>query len=304
MTGDEVDIRLLRGFEAIAKHGGLGRAARAMHLTQPALSLQLKKLEDQLGMRLFEREPNRLVLTAFGQALLKHAESARALGEAVTRAADDFQTVPTGELRIGSYTTATSYFLAPIVSGLTAEYPGLVISFDYSNMAAIMDKVRRYELDCAVMSEVPPEPHLDVLPLFEDRMVLAATKRHYRPPLRSKREIAELPYLMYPVPDEPCYRGVFSVLEPMLHDLRVVAKCENFETLKQLVLSGAGVSFLPAYMIASELKRGRLKEIVASGIEIPIQFSFVTRVGATLSAATTALKERTVEAAAERDRTM
>ena len=216
---------------------------------------------------------------------MSFAARQRELTEAVARAASDFESQPTGALRIGSYTTATSHLLAPIVSAYVRANPAVTVEFDYAPMPVILDKLSGFALDCAVMSEVPARAGLDIVPFFDDRMVLAAGRGI------AGDDLETLPFLMYPAFDEPCYQHVAAFLEPIRESLRVAVVCENFESLKQLVIRGAGVSFLPAYMVKRELAAGVLREVPIGDTQLPVTFSFVTKRDATLSAATTLFKE-------------
>ena len=119
----QITLRQLRIFESVARHSSMSRAAEEMHLTQPAVSMQMKQLEEQIGVPLIEQIGRRLYLTEAGQALRGHAQRFSAQTIELQAAMDQFRGLERGVLRIAVVSTA-NYFLPPLIAAYSERYPG------------------------------------------------------------------------------------------------------------------------------------------------------------------------------------
>ncbi len=278
-------------FLKVAELGSISKAAPLVFLSQPALTLQIQALELELGLKLFERMHRGLKLTAQGERLYQRAKLLHDW-ERETMSALEEESRPTGVLKIGTYTTASSYLLTPKLKAFFLEYPQLSIHYDYSNVESAIDKLKAFELDCLIMSEVPEIDGLKKIPLLHDELVLVAAGKNKSVPTRlAPKDLANFPFLAYPHKFDFCYREVERKLGKHLAKASTPIISESFDTLKQSLLHDLGISFMPRYLIERELRDRTLRIVELSGIHIPIQFFFVVNAFTKMNARTRALKE-------------
>lgn len=278
-------------FLKVAELGSVSKAAPLVFLSQPALTLQIQALEEELGLSLFERHHRGLKLTAQGERLYQRAKLLSDW-ERETLSALEEENRPTGVLKIGTYTTASSYLLAPKLKAFFKDFPELSIHYDYTSVETAVEKLKAFELDCLIMSEVPEIDGLKKIPLLQDELILVAAGKNKSVPTRlTPKELSQFPFLAYPHKFDFCYREVERRLGKHLALARTPIVSESFDTLKQSLLYDLGISFMPRYLIERELQERALRKIELVGVQLPIQFYFVVNAFTKLNARTRALKE-------------
>ncbi len=169
-----ITLRQLTYFKALAEQRNFGRAAEVVHVSQPALSVQIRELEKTLGAVLVERQARDVVLTPFGRRILEHAErvleATQALGEAAR-----WRGGLAGELRIGLIPTIAPYILPAALEALRSRDISLDVQVQESTTGRLLAELRAGRLDAAVIALPSGEDGLVELPLFEDRFLLAGT---------------------------------------------------------------------------------------------------------------------------------
>lgn len=286
-----LDLNLLKCFAAVAETGNISKAGSTLNLSQPAISTQIKKLEEQVGQTLFNRHNRGLTLSEAGVELLAYARRIAEIERSMITFFQNESVEPSGVVRVGSYTTATSYLVSAPVTKFLRSYPNVAVNYDYDESKAILRKVGSFELDCAILSDVPQHELLDRTLFFKDRLVFAASPS--RPEAKKRgltpKELVSTEFLSYPHRTDLCYRRVERHYGSYLAKARIVLESTSFDTLKQMLLHGAGCTFIPRYLIAHELMEGKLVEVPVDGPALPIHFYFVTRRNSALSRATRAL---------------
>lgn len=292
-----LDLNWLATFRVVAECGSISKATGELHLTQPAVSQQIQKLERQLGVRLFDRHNRGLVLTPLGRGVLEQARGLSGIERGIESLLEEQASSPKGEVRIGTYTTASTYLLADPVAEFLRRHPAVRITYVYEPTESVLEKVRGYKLDCAVISEVKGDATLEALAFFEDELVLAAarSRREARRGRITLAQMSETEYLSYPLRFEACYRQVEKRFGRELARCRAPVESESFDTLKQMLLRGVGLTWIPRYLIRRELARGELKEIAVGREPLPIVFKFVTKRGAALPRAVSALRDHLLQ---------
>jgi len=298
MSEPLLDLRLLHCFEAVAAKGSLTAAAKELHVTQPAATMQLKRLEAQLGGALFERQRRGMVMTRLGKLLVEYVGRYRNLATAIARVASDFAERPRGRVTVGTYTTATSYLLRKCLSSFFRSHPDVSLFFDYSAEHLLMSRLRSYDLDCGIMAELPDASDLDRQPIVRVPMVYVVGKRFGAlPDTIPADELQNVPFLSYSNPEERVYQqSVVRHVGVFLERARVVVEGENQETFKRLAIDSVGATILPQYMVERELKTGQLRHVKIAHHKLHIDFSFATKRDALLSAATVALRRQVLAA--------
>lgn len=163
-----MNLQELRYLVAVAEHRHFGRAAESCHVSQPTLSGQIKKLEDELGVTLLERTNKRVDLTPVGGQIVAHAQAALAETremEAVARAARD---PLVGPLKLGAIPTLAPYLMPLILKPLKQAYPGLTIELWEDQTRALIDGLRNRRLDAALLATAPDAPEITEIALFDE----------------------------------------------------------------------------------------------------------------------------------------
>jgi DNA-binding transcriptional LysR family regulator len=177
-----LELTPLRYFRAIAQHGHMTRAARAVGVSQPALSAMLSKLEREVGAELLHRTGRGVELTEAGRVFLRHAEDALRGAEAGVRAVRELAGLERGSIRVGGGATATAYLLPPVVSAVRRAHPGLRFYVREAGSNAVSAAVLSGELDLGIVTlpvrevDATGPGGLEVMPLVEDELRLIVPK--------------------------------------------------------------------------------------------------------------------------------
>lgn len=173
-----MNLQDLRYLVAVAEQRHFGRAAEACHVSQPTLSSQIRKLEEELGVTLLERTNKRVELTPVGSQILAHAREALAHAaqmEAVARAARD---PLVGPLKLGVIPTLAPYLMPIILKPLREEYPGLVIELWEDQTRTLIEGLRNYRLDAALLATALDAPEITEIALFDEPLLAALPANH------------------------------------------------------------------------------------------------------------------------------
>lgn len=241
---NNVTLRQLRYFEALAHHGHFGRAAEACAVSQPALSLQIRDLEDSLGAELFERSPRQVRLTRFGEDFAPRVrEILRAVDELgdVARASQSWLS---GRLRIGVIPTVAPYLLPAIVARLNRLHPGLDIHVRETLTAKLIRELAEGRLDTAIVALPVSEPSFAEAPLFAEEFLLVRPAEEASIPVPSSDMLKEMRLLL--LEEGHCFRDQALAFCNRGASLpREVLEGSSLSTLVQMVGAGLGVTFIP-----------------------------------------------------------
>jgi LysR family transcriptional regulator, hydrogen peroxide-inducible genes activator len=255
-----MNLQELAYFVAVAEHRHFGRAAQACHVSQPTLSGQLLKLEQQLGVTLFERNNRHVSITPIGEQILDHAR--RALEEAglVESVAKKSQDQLVGPLKLGVIPTLAPYLIPLILGPLREAYPRLTIELWEDITVSLLDRLRSQRLDAALLATEIPESDLTTVTLF-DEPFLAALPASHRLASRRKIDVAELADDLLVLADghclagrarEACGRGGRNSEAIPQRALQAA----SLETLANLVAAGYGTTLAPQLAASSMERRG------------------------------------------------
>jgi LysR family transcriptional regulator for metE and metH len=251
-----LELRHLRTIQALVETGGVGRAAERLHLTQSALSHQLKQLEDHFGLSLFERKSQPLKLTPAGQRLLAlAAQVLPAVGDAC-RDLGRIRDGAAGSLRIAVECHTCFDWLMPAMDEYRPRWPEVELDIVSGFHADPVGLIHRDEADLAVVSEIDADEPLHYCPLFRYEIVALVANEHplARAPFLDAAHFAEETLITYPVPDE-----MLDVVRQVLKPAGVTPKRRSAEltiAILQLVASRRGIAALPAWAVAPYLARG------------------------------------------------
>src|SRR6516225_10540314 len=272
-----MDLTLLRAFATVAREGNLTRAATHLHLTQPAVSLQIKNLQAALGVTLFTRTSHGLALTRDGQALLPHAERALAAAGDVQRAAAALRHEVRGRLRIGTILDPAFLRLGGFLRQLVETWPQIETALRHGMSGWVLDQVRSRELDVGYYIGQPaPDPdsfHAITLTRFQYRVLAPAGWKDRVKDARDWRALAALPWIW--TPPASAHNRLLTTLFEAAHAKPVkVAEVDQEPSMLDLVKSGVGLTLARDSTAIAEAHAHGLT--IVEGMTVPTQLSFVT----------------------------
>ncbi len=241
-----MNLKDLKYFVTVAELKHFGRAAEACFVSQPTLSMQLKKLEETLGTPLLERQPRTVLLTAAGQAVLPIAQEILRLSEDIRTVAARMQDPGEGELRLGAFPTLAPYLFPHVVPALRERYPRLKLYLVEEKTETLIEQLAAGRLDTALLAEPVEQPHFEHMHLFQEDFLLAAPANH---PLAGQRRIrseALQSEALLLLTEGHCLRDQaleFCSLSGTRE--REEFRATSLETLRQMVASGMGITLLP-----------------------------------------------------------
>jgi DNA-binding transcriptional LysR family regulator len=272
-----ITLRQLRIFEAVARYASISRAAADLHLTQPAVSMQVKQLEDQIGLPLIDQIGKKLCLTEAGMELCRHATRITAQIVDLNAAMDQFRGLERGVLRLAVVSTAI-YFLPSMIAAFSKEHPGVRVSLQVVNRDAVLTAMADNRADLAITGQ-PPE-HVDIAAQYfmDNPLVVIAAPGHALArsgPVALARLEEETLLLREPG------SGTRAMIERHFaaNNLSYRPGCElsSNEALKQAVQAGLGIGIVPAQTLELELETRRLVVLPVEGFPIIRQWFILQR---------------------------
>ena len=253
-------------FRKVAEQLSFRKAAEELYLTQPAISLQVKALEEELGVILFDRSGSHVRLTPAGESLLRYAtESSRLLHEA-RHAVASFSGTQTGGLALGASTTIAQYVLPRLLSEFCTSHPRVHPTLISGNTEQIVMAVDEEKIALGFIEGPPRSRHLAVAPFLEDELVLLAPAAHQ---WAEQKEIALAELVSAPLLMRERGSGTRHIIELVLerrhirrNSLNVVMELDSTEAIKSAVEAGFGVGFVSRWAIAKDVRLGPAFHIV------------------------------------------
>lgn len=246
-------LKQLRYFEALAHHGHFGRAAEACAISQPALSMQIKELEESLGATLFERSARQVRLTGFGEAFALRVRnilrSVDELGDLVRASKERL----VGRLRVGVIPTIAPYLLPTIVSNLTSRHEGLDIQVRETLTPRLLQELAAGRLDTAIVALPVSEPWLTEVALFSEEFVLVRPAADAGKPAPDREALREMRLLL--LEEGHCFRDqALSFCNMHSAGPRELLEGSSLSTLVQMVGAGLGVTLIPEMAVSVETR--------------------------------------------------
>jgi len=249
----------LRYIVAVARERHFGRAAEACFVSQPTLSVAIKKLEEELDVKLFERGANEVSVTPLGEEIVRQAQSVIEQAAGIKEIAKRGKDPVSGPLRLGIIYTIGPYLLPDLVRQAIERVPQMPLMLQENFTVKLLDMLRTGELDAAIMAEPFPDTGLAVAPLYDEPFMVAVPKSH--PLARRKRISAEelKQETMLLLGTGHCFRD--HVLEVCPEYARFSSDAEgirksfegsSLETIKYMVASGMGVTVVPQLSVPKE----------------------------------------------------
>lgn len=274
-----ITLRQLQVFEAAARLGGYTRAAEALHLSQPAVSMQIRQLEGQAGMPLFDQIGKKLHLTDAGRTLYSHAQSILAQVHEAQLELEEMRGVRRGQLNITIASTA-NYFAPRLLAAFCQRHPEVKVSLDVSNREHILELLHETDKDLAIMGR-PPEPSdLVAHPFMENPLVVIAAPSH---PLAQASGIPLARLNQETFISREIGSGTRIAVERFFEEagtrLTTAMEMSSNEAIKQAVQAGLGLGVVSVHTLEMELALERLVILDVQGFPILRHWYVVHRQG-------------------------
>ena len=248
-----VTLRQLRYFSALARHGHFGRAAEACAISQPALSMQIKELEDALGGVLLERSPRQVALTKFGEEAVQRVRDILRLVDELGDFARASRDRLVGRLRIGMIPTIAPYLLPEVIGNLARMHPELDIHVRETLTPKLIEELAEGRLDTAIVALPVSEPSLVEVALFSEHFLLVRPGEDEGTPVPSSKTLRAMRLLL--LEEGHCFRDqALSFCNMQSSSPREVLDASSLSTLVQMVSAGIGVTLIPEMAVAVETR--------------------------------------------------
>jgi len=268
--------RRLKVFQSVAKHLSFTKAAESLHMTQPAVTFQVRQLEEDFNTRLFDRAHNKVTLTPTGQKVTEFAEKIFALYAEMENSVRELTGEISGVLTIGASTTIAEYMLPALLGEFKARHPEISLRLKVSNTDGIVSMVEDSVIDLGVVEAPVANRNLIVETCLEDDLVVVAAPDHELVKRGSKVKPADIKN--YPFVSREEGSGTREVILQYLInegvnplEMNICLELGSPEALKGAVEAGMGISIISRSTIAKELK---LNTLVAMPLDPPLSRSF------------------------------
>ncbi|MDD3355267.1 LysR family transcriptional regulator [Zoogloea sp.] len=254
--------RRLQVFHAVARHGSFTRAAEALFMTQPAVTFQIKQLEEQYNTRLFDRGHGRVTLTPAGELVMAYAERILGLTEELESRVSELTDELSGVLHLGTSTTIAGYWLPYLLEGFKRRYPRVVPRVSVGNSQLIESRVLERHLDVGLIEIVTDQSNLDRRRAGQDELQLIVAPEH---PLAAEKSVHAEQLVAHPLIHREPGNAIRDLVDQFFanagipyEDLNVTAELGSLSTVKHMTATGFGIAIASVAAIRSAVKAGRL----------------------------------------------
>ena len=284
-------LHQLRIFHAVAQHNSFARAAEALHLSPPTLSLQVKQLSETVGQPLFEQLGKKIFLTAAGATLAEACADIESRMEQLSQDLSALQGVERGSFKLAILTTV-KYTVPKLLGGFCAAHPGIDVAMVVGNRENLLQRLASNQDDLYIMGQPPEGLDLVCEDFADNPLVLVAPPHH---PLAGKKRIAPERLANEPFILREPGSGTRLTAERFFAGKGITVKNRlevgSNEAIKQTVAGGLGLAVLSATTVVSELALGELVQLDVTGFPLIRRWHVVYPRGKRLSAATLAFKD-------------
>jgi LysR family hydrogen peroxide-inducible transcriptional activator len=245
-----MNLRDLKYIIAVADTHHFGKAAERCFVSQPTLSGQIKKLEEELGVAIFERTNRSVEVTPVGEAILQYARQIMEQADAIQQLAQAHQDPLAGALRVGAIPTLSPYLMPLILLPLKKQHPRMQLVLSEELTDVLLGRLRNHEIDVALLATPVEEPDLDALPLFDEPFWVAYPREHafYEKEKITRRDLDKENLLL--LAEGHCLArqamDVCHLKERQVQGDMADLRAASLETLIQLVSAGFGITLIPA----------------------------------------------------------
>lgn len=269
-----MNLRQLHVFASVVKHMSVSLAAEELFITQPAVSQQIRGLEQQLGVKLFERTHTGLLLTESGEAIHPHVQAIIASQSRIDNVVAEQRGATHGHLAVGANTTGGMYVVSPMLRAFREAYPEAEIVLQVHSTDRICERVLQNLLDVAVVTGPVEDGSVVVADLCEDELYLIVSPSHpFAARSTVSRQEVAAEHFVVPEPGSRTRRLIQRAIEGHGLKLRIAMQLPGTEEVKKAVEANLGVAMVSKHAVTRELALGALHRVTVHDLEIhrPIQ---------------------------------
>jgi DNA-binding transcriptional LysR family regulator len=263
-------------FHTVAKRKSFTMAAKELFLTQPAVTIQIQKMEQDYGTKLFERIGKKIFLTESGEILFSYAEKILALFAQAEEALNDLKGLKSGKLTIGASTTVGSYYLPKIFEVFGKRYPNVEIQMNLTNSHKVAEDILAFKNDLGFVGQLHNHERLVVIPFLEEELVLIVPPDH---PLAHTEKVTFEDLSGQPFISREPGSTTRELMEERIGEkgvsLRVVMDLASNEAIKKAVEDGLGISIISKYVVQKEVAQGLLRRVTLAEEKIMRKFFII-----------------------------
>jgi DNA-binding transcriptional LysR family regulator len=290
-----MDFDQLESFLEVARHSSFSRAAEKRFRTQPAISSQIRSLEEEVGARLFDRSGGKVALTAAGKVFQGYAEQTLEARKTMVVTLAEMERVPRGEIVVGANEGTCLHILPEVFAEFKKLYPNVAVQISRMERAKTLESIIDNSVDFGVVSTPVDDKRLTVVNIHRDELVVIAPPGHPLSGLRQAgiAEVARFPLLL------PKVGRTRDTLENLFHEHRlkprISMELDSSELLKRFVAADVGVGFIAGSNVTEDVRAGALAAIALADASIRRDLALVFRKDKALSRAALAFIEVAVK---------
>ena len=286
-----MDINQLEVLVTVARERSFSRAAEVLGRTQPAISQAIRRLEQEIGERLFDRSSKDGTLTPAGEVLLDHAQQMLNLRNSATRSMRDLRELQEGKVSI-SANEHTVFYLLPVIVEFRRRHPKIKVEVHRGVASRIPKEVTSREVELGVVSFTPTEHSIKAIPIMTDSLVVIVSPSH----LFANRENISISDLGEEVliahnAQSPYRQSVITAFEKNRTPMNIAIELPSLEAIKRIVELGAGVALVPRLTAEGEIAAGRLAALKVKELKLERKLNIIYRKNSVLSHAAAAFIE-------------
>jgi DNA-binding transcriptional LysR family regulator len=257
-----MEFSQLEFFVTVVEEGSFSKAALRVYRTQPAVSIAVRRLEDEIGAPLFERSQKAPVLTEAGELLYDYAKRILSLRDQTFNVVAELKSLRRGRVRIGANESTSLYLLPHLILEYRALYPDVMVEIFRQSSERLPREVLDRNVDFALMAFEPVDDDLESFPVLRDELVLITHPEDHLAKLRSVtvEELGNQPFLAHNVKTGSRYK-VMETFARHHTPLNITLELATVETIKRFVQLKIGLAFVPRMCVADELERGSLVSV-------------------------------------------
>jgi len=271
-----LNLHQLATFQVVAKHCSYVRAAEELHFSQPAVSAQIRQLEESLEIKLFDKIGRKTHLTQAGEELYLYSRKIFSVIEEMQESMELLRSPQYGRLSVGADTTVGTYVIPALLGKFHQMYPEVEISLDVVNRAALVEAIMSNRIDMAIVGRVPDDIPVEIEPFAQNELVLVASPHHRLAGIAGVplAELGREHFLLREVGS-----GTRAALETVFQEagvpLQISMQVGNNSAIKQGVAAGLGIALISRVALDMELETNRLVILDVEGFPVMRQWRLV-----------------------------
>jgi len=271
-------IKQMKAFVMVADLKSFTGAAELMYMTQPAVSSQIKALEETIGLAMIHRNDKKVELTEAGKEFYREAKSVLAAYDRAMEVMDEFRGLKRGRLTVGASTIPGEYLLPRYIGAFRRQFPGIQVILTVADTGAVLEMLLGRKIDLAVVGAKNDLPGVGYIPFLQDELVLIAAAESQIPAQLSCADLAKLEFVVREK-GSGTQKAVWETLSRCglrQQDLQISMELGSTQAVLTAVAAGLGVGFVSSWAAENAIKAGAVRQITVSGADLHRQLFLAT----------------------------